>query len=144
MKIKNIIFSTIIATATMCYPLNSRAFDLSIDSDDYFKIRSEIKSKNFNDFQAKKFCETTIGTPVRFTSKVVDVNKDGVILADMDIDKVLSLPEIYLTLSSEKETLSVNDGQVIQYTGNISDCYYGTNTGIFQLAINNGKLQLHY
>lgn len=140
MNMKNIIsigiIGAIITTTTIAMA--------EIKSSDYFELRSKLRQDDVNDFQAKKFCKSLQGKEVLFDSRVVSINGDGVILADMDVDKVLSVPEIFLTLSDDDQALSLKSGQTIRYDGKITDCSYGTTSGILSLTISAGSLKLHY
>lgn len=140
MNLKNIIsfgiIGAIITTSAIAWA--------DVKSSDYFAIRSKLDHDDVNDFQAKKFCKSLEGKEVLFESRVVSINSEGTILADMDIDKILSVPEIFLNLSDDDETLSIKEGQTIKYDGTISDCSYGTTSGILSLTITDGSLKLHY
>lgn len=113
-------------------------------SSDYFTIREKLNKTKLTDYQAKKACEIINGNAVDFQSRVVSVDDDGMILADMDIQDILSIPEIFIHLDSDDETASVKSGQTIRYTGVITNCKYRSTIGVLALSIANGDLRMHY
>ena len=114
-----------------------------VDTSDYFKIRNEFRKHKLTGFQAEKACDIIKGNEAHLNSYVVNVSRSGKITADMD-EAIVSVPDIYLRLSDDDQTLKVREGQMIEYHGDIIACRYDTNFGVLELGIVNGRLVKHY
>lgn len=142
-NIKNFLISNlIILTVALQSPkANSASY---YTSKDFFEWRAKLNKENPNDYKSSKFCKSLIGSSVVFESKVISIDKNGTINADMDFDSILSIPEINLFLKDPDESEDLKSGQTIKYSGNISACLYKKASGVLFLNIANGELQLHY
>jgi len=112
-------------------------------SKDYFGWRDKLRQENPNDFKAAKFCKSLIGYNVTFESKVMNVNKNAEIMADMD-SGIMSLPDIMLTLKDKDQAEDLKNGHLIKYDGVISKCEYNSITSTLFLSVSSGALNLHY
>lgn len=139
---KYFIINATVFTIISCASIGNTAS--SYTSKDFFDWRAKLHKENPNDFKSNKFCKSLIGSSVVFDSKIINVNKNGTIVADMDIEDILSVPEITLDLSDPDDSEDLKQNQTIKYTGTISDCQYKKTTGVLFLTIKNGGLQLHY
>lgn len=118
--------------------------DNRLTSSEYFTIREKLRNGKFTDFQYKKVCDTLTGLNVDFESRVASVEESGRIIADMDMDSMLSIPEIFLWLSSNDKLDSIKPAQTIRYHGSIADCKYKSVMGTLFLSIEGGTLMQHY
>lgn len=142
MKIKSFLI-TVIVLSTILIPVSSTAGQ-KFTSEDFFEWRDKLKRGKANDYKIAKFCRSLEGSSVQFESKIIDIKKDGSILADMDISEVFSLPEITLSLEDEDEVEKLKTSQTIEYQGKISGCDYNSYIDVLSLTISSGELQLHY
>jgi len=114
-----------------------------LTTSEYFQIRSEFRMRKLTGFQAEKACEALTGHEAHLNSYVVNVSRSGKITADMD-EAIVSVPDIYLRLSNDEQTLRVREGQMIEYHGDIIACRFDTNFGVLELGIVNARLVKHY
>lgn len=109
-------------------------------SEAYFALRSKLERDKPTELQARKACDRVVGRPAELESWVVEVDKEGNILADMDSD-VLSLPDVSLRDVDEDQAARLSKRQRIAYTGRVKSCSWRSFGSRLELVVEGGRIE---
>jgi hypothetical protein len=129
--------------AAICLATTTTLADGTLTNERYFAIREDIRSSN-NDFYRAQKCRELIGDSVNMSGVVQAVDKYGTILVDLDIDAILSMPDVSLRLWDDSAAARIHPPQNIVFHGTVNSCNYVRGLGTLHLGVGDGHLVPHY